>query len=92
MTLRVKRFNVRNGRAFGGWDSWLFRRRSLVDTITGLDASVIGLQEVFAFQRRWLMSRLPHHTAYGVGRGRFRFGEQCPILARQRWGIPCSSS
>ncbi len=86
-TLRVATFNIRNGRAFDGWDSWPFRRRSTLAAIHDLDATVIGLQEVYAFQRRWLVHHMPEHTAHGLGRGRFG-GEQCPVLVRStKWKV-----
>ncbi|HET9444095.1 MAG TPA: endonuclease/exonuclease/phosphatase family protein [Acidimicrobiales bacterium] len=80
-TLRVATFNIRNGRALDGWNSWPFRRRAVADTIANLDADLLGLQEVFAFQLRWLRGRLPGYLDVGAGRG-VRGGERCPVLFR----------
>jgi endonuclease/exonuclease/phosphatase family metal-dependent hydrolase/membrane-associated phospholipid phosphatase len=81
--LRVATFNIRNGRALDGRHLWPLRRRSTLGAIEDLDADVIGLQEVYAFQRRWLERRLPDRRWAGGGRtdglGR---GEQCPIAWR----------
>ena len=81
--LRVASFNIRNGRAFDGWQSWPFRRRSTATAIACLDADALGLQEVFGFQLRWLRSQLPGYEAVGAGRSRGRRGERCPVLARR---------
>jgi endonuclease/exonuclease/phosphatase family metal-dependent hydrolase len=80
--LRVASFNIRNGRARDGWDSWPLRRRSTLSTIRALDADVVGLQEVFPFQRRWLARRLRDHTVIGEFRDDGRRGEGTPIFLR----------
>jgi endonuclease/exonuclease/phosphatase family metal-dependent hydrolase len=78
--LRVASFNVRNGRAFDGWRSWPFRAGDAAAAVAALDADVVGLQEVFAFQLRGLRRRLPHLRAVGRGRNDGRRGEHCPLL------------
>lgn len=78
--LTVASFNIRNGRAFDGWNSWPFRRRATAATIGALDADLIGLQEVYRFQLRYLLGRLPEYTA--VGDSRTRRGERTPVLSR----------
>jgi endonuclease/exonuclease/phosphatase family metal-dependent hydrolase len=80
--LRVATFNIRNGRAFDGWNSWPFRRTATLEAIRSLDADVIGLQEAFGFQLRWLARRLPGYDVAGVGRSRRSRGEHCPVLVR----------
>jgi len=81
--LRTATFNIRNGRALDGRHVWPLRRRATAAAITALDADLIGLQEVYAFQRRWLGRQLPDRGWVGAGRtdgiGR---GEQCPITWR----------
>ncbi len=81
--LRVATFNIRNGIAFDGLDSWPFRRRATADAVARLDADLLGLQEVYGFQQRYLLSRLPGYLATGAGRtnGRGR-GERCAVLYR----------
>ncbi len=81
--LRVATFNIRNGIALDGFDSWPFRRRATADAIARLDCDVVGLQEVYGFQQRYLLARSPDHRATGVGRtdGRRR-GERCAVLYR----------
>jgi endonuclease/exonuclease/phosphatase family metal-dependent hydrolase len=78
--VRVASFNIRNGRAFDGTDSWPFRAPATATAIAGLAADVVGLQEAFAFQLRSLRRRLPHLEDVGRGRTNGRWGERCPIL------------
>lgn len=80
--LVVATFNVRNGRAFDGWNSWPFRRKTLAAAIADLDADVAGLQEVYGFQRRYFERRLPGYEFVGDGRNRNGRGEQCTVLSR----------
>ena len=79
--LRVASFNVRNGRALDGRHAWPFRRRACVATVAALDADVIGLQEVYAFQLRAIL-RGSGYTACGDGRSARRRGEHCAVLTR----------
>jgi endonuclease/exonuclease/phosphatase family metal-dependent hydrolase len=81
-TLDVVSFNIRNGRAFDGRHSWPFRKRALAEVLRGFDADVIGLQEVYGFQLRYLRKRLPGYEA--VGDRRSRGGERTPVLVRGR--------
>ncbi len=81
--LRVVSFNIRNGRAIDGRQSWPFRRRSTAMAIARLDADAIGLQEVLGFQLQWLRSQLPAYEAVGAGRSRGQRGERCPVLTHR---------
>ncbi len=83
MNLRVGTFNIRNGVAFDGCNSWLFRRRATADMIGGLDADVVGLQEAYGFQANYLRRRLPDHGLTGDGRSALRRGERCAVIFRQ---------
>lgn len=82
MRFTAATFNLRNGLAFDGWNSWPFRRSSTAQTIRALGADIIGLQEAYRFQLRWLRRRLPEFHAAGSGRSRRRLGEHCPVLVR----------
>ncbi|HUK77703.1 MAG TPA: endonuclease/exonuclease/phosphatase family protein [Thermoleophilia bacterium] len=81
--LRVASFNIRNGIAWDGLDSWPLRRGATAAAVAGLDADLLGLQEVYGFQQRYLLRRLPDYAATGAGRtdGRRR-GERCAVLYR----------
>ncbi len=83
--MRIATFNIRNGRAFDGGSSWPFRRRATLRVIEALDADVVGLQEVYDCQLRWLRRRLPGYAVLGaVGRNGGRRGEMNPVLVRQK--------
>ena len=79
--MRVATFNIRNGRAMDGCNSWPFRRRVAAAAIAGLGADVVGLQEVYRFQLAYLARRLPGISVHGdVGRSGEGGGEMCPVL------------
>ena len=80
--LRVATFNIRNGLGLDGWNIWPLRRRATADVIASLDADVVGLQEVYGFQRRWLTKRLPGYGIEWSGRRDGRKGESCPVFVR----------
>lgn len=83
LALRVVSFNIRNGLALDGRNSWPLRRRTAAAVIAGLDADLLGLQEVYRFQLGWLIGELPDLTAVGEGRGTSRWpGEHTPVLVR----------
>ena len=81
--LRVASFNVRTGLKPDGRHSWPLRAGACAAAIAGLDADVIGLQEVRLFQERGLARRLPGYAGAGAGRadGRCR-GERCTVVYR----------
>ncbi|PSL05405.1 endonuclease/exonuclease/phosphatase family metal-dependent hydrolase [Haloactinopolyspora alba] len=86
--LRFATFNIRNGRAFDGFDSWPLRRGATAAAVAALDADVLGLQEVYQFQRRFLARRLPGLRWHGRGRDGGRSGEQCPVaVAHERVAV-----
>ncbi len=81
--LLVATFNIRNGLAFDGLNSWPLRRRHTARALARLDADVVGLQEVYGFQRSYLLRHNDRYRAVGKGRRNGRAGEQCPILVRR---------
>ncbi len=85
MKLRIATFNIRNGRALDGSHSWPFRRKAVVQTIESFDADIVGLQEGFHFQRKFLARKLPEYRFFGEGRSGGVRGEGCPILSRPRF-------
>lgn len=83
MTLRFATYNIRNGDADDGPNSWPYRKEALLATLRQLDADVLGLQEVLRDQLQFILSEMPDYTSIGVGRldGREE-GEFAPILYR----------
>lgn len=79
----VASFNIRNGLAFDGLDSWPFRRSATANAIADLDADVLGLQEVYRFQRSYLLAKNAAYRAVGKGRDNGRSGEHCPVFVRE---------
>lgn len=77
-------FNIRNGLADDGPNSWPHRRPLTASVIRETSPDVIGLQEVFDFQLSYLLSELPEYQHYSVGRDDGReAGEHCSILWRR---------
>jgi len=78
---RVLSYNIRFGSAGDGPDRWELRRGKVAQTIRDLDADVVGLQEVEAFQVRELLEALPSYAAVGVHRDDGKLaGEAAPLL------------
>jgi endonuclease/exonuclease/phosphatase family metal-dependent hydrolase len=75
-------FNVRNGRAVDGRHSWCLRRRSAAELLAGLDPDMVGLQEAYRFQERYLLDALPSFDSDGEGRAGSGRGERCSLLWR----------
>jgi len=91
MKVRVGTFNVRNGLARDGWNSWPFRRKATAAALRGLEADVVGLQEACGFQVRSLQDRSPGYGLTGSGRSPRRCGERCSV-AFQRGDLTLVSS
>jgi endonuclease/exonuclease/phosphatase family metal-dependent hydrolase len=85
-------FNIRNGRAFDGANSWWLRRRAAAAAMRTASPDVAGLQEVFRFQERWLLAQLPAYRSVGAGRDDGTRGERCPVLVRAGDGLEIVAS
>ena len=81
--LRVASFNVRTLFGPDGLNCWPLRAGACAAAIAGLEADVVGLQEVRLLQERGLARRLPGYAGAGAGRddgcGR---GERCTVAYR----------
>ncbi len=81
--VRVATFNIRTGLGRDGRNAWPLRASACAAAVAGLDADVVGLQEVRSFQERGLARRLPGFAGVGAGRddgcGR---GERCTVIYR----------
>lgn len=80
-TFKVCSFNIRNGDADDGPNSWPHRADTVVQFLRQIDADIFGLQEVMDYQLTYILKGLPDHSSIGVGRidGQSE-GEFAPIL------------
>lgn len=87
--LKVCSFNIRNGDADDGPNSWPHRAQTVVDLLREIDADIFGLQEVMDYQLDFILQQLPEWGFVGVGRiDGDREGEFAPILYRKRFFQP----
>ncbi len=80
--LNVMSFNIRNGRANDGENSWKHRKDFAADVIRDAKLDVVGLQEAFRFQLDDLRKQLPEFKEVGEGRDGGTKGEYSAILYR----------
>lgn len=78
--LNVMSFNIRNGKAADGENSWDNRKRDLAMSLDYEAPDIIGMQEVHDFQMEYILSECPQYAGTGVGRDDGRNGEQCSVL------------
>jgi len=79
--LKVMTFNIRNGFAADGRDSWEFRREELIEFIKREDPEIVGFQEVLKDQLKSIRAALKDHDFVGIGRDDgIEGGEHCPIF------------
>ncbi len=82
LAIRVMSFNIRNGRANDGDNSWKNRKDFAADVIRNANLDVVGLQEAFRFQLDDLRKQLPNFKEAGEGRDGDKKGEYSAILYR----------
>lgn len=89
-TVKVMTFNIRNGAANDGEDSWPYRSREVIKTLIGSGSEkkpeweIAGLQEVFSFQLGQIKAGIEGYAVVGVGRDDgAQAGEFSPILYRK---------
>ncbi len=89
---KVCSFNIRNGDAEDGQNSWPYRADTVVELLKQIDADLFGLQEVMDYQLTSILEGLPDHGVIGVGRldGESK-GEYAPILYRKSKFLPVRS-
>lgn len=75
MDLTVMTYNIRNGLAEDGLNSWQFRKHLVARAIRSEGAHVVGLQEVYWRQRQFLATALPEYEQFGEHRNGGRQGE-----------------
>lgn len=80
--ITVMSFNIRNGKANDGANSWPNRRGLVAGVIRQYDPDVLGVQEAFRFQLDQMGEDLPHYTEVGEGRAGGTQDEYSAILYR----------
>ena len=81
--LRVMSFNIRLGVANDGPNHWDLRKDLVVATIQKFKPDLLGLQEVFPMQEKYLKDKFPEYAYYG--RSRLvdpQNGEACSVMIR----------
>jgi len=89
--LAVMSFNIRNGKANDGINSWEHRKDFVCDVISESNLDIVGLQEAFRFQLDWIEKRLPEFAEIGEGRDGKERGEYSAILYRKSRFTPQES-
>ena len=92
-TLKVVSFNIRNGEASDGTNSWIYRYPATALMIEDQKPDIMGLQEAYSYQVSFITENLLNYEAVGVGRedGR-KEGEHMSILynkktvSLKKWG------
>ena len=85
VSVRVGCWNLRSGWSLDRASFWPLRRRRVAGVLATLDADLYGFQEVFGFQRRWLLRHGLGGDRWrdrGDGRNRRRRGEGVPVVWR----------
>lgn len=82
--LRVLSFNVRYPNPDDGANVWPQRRDLLIETLRGLDADLIGTQELFASQGDEIVARLPQYRWFGLSRRGDRTDEHMGVFYRHQ--------
>lgn len=83
-TLRIATYNIKFDDPARTRTSWAHRRDLVLDRIAGLEADVIGLQEVLAPQLADIAAALGEFAVVGVGRDDGQAGgEHVPLLLRR---------
>lgn len=82
--IKVMSFNIRNGKAKDGENHWEKRDYLLAETIRMFDPDLLGTQEVYDFQGKYLQESLPEYGFHGVGRNDGKTeGEYVPIMYKK---------
>ena len=91
--LGVMSFNIRNGRANDGENSWQHRTELVYGVIRDAAPDIVGVQEAFDFQLAGLAENLPAYAQLGEGRDGGTRGEHCSILyLRNRFDVADSGT
>ncbi len=67
-TLRVASYNVRYPASGDGANLWELRRELFVSSVRALDPDLMGTQELFALQAKYLVEKAPEYSWFGLSR------------------------
>jgi endonuclease/exonuclease/phosphatase family metal-dependent hydrolase len=67
-SVEVMTYNIRTATVTDLWNHWVFRRRSVCDTMAANDPDIMGVQEAKGSQVADIEKALPQYTSYAVGR------------------------
>lgn len=82
--LRVMSFNIRLGIANDGPNRWDLRKDLVIRTIKKYKPDLLGLQEVFPMQEKYLRENLPGYDYYGRSRSVDpKDGEACSVMFKK---------
>lgn len=82
--MKVMSFNIRLGVAKDGENHWDLRKDLVVKTIREYSPDLLGLQEVFSMQEKYLRQNFPEYTYYGRSRLEDPTdGEACSVMFRK---------
>lgn len=91
--LDVMSFNIRNGKANDGDNSWMHRKELVYSVIAEDDPDIVGLQEAYRFQMDQLLENLPQYSEIGEGRDGGTRNEYSAILYRsERFEVEASGT
>jgi endonuclease/exonuclease/phosphatase family metal-dependent hydrolase len=67
-SLEVMTYNIRTATATDLWNHWVFRRKSVCDTMVANAPDIVGVQEAKHSQVTDIEKALPQYTSYAIGR------------------------
>ena len=67
-SVTVMSYNVRNGKALDGTNSWQYRLEANIEMVKDMAPDVFGIQEAFDFQMAFFKDYLDGYKGVGVGR------------------------
>ena len=67
-TLKVVSYNIRNGEANDGTNSWNFRYPATILMLEDQMPDIFGLQEAYSYQVKFIEENMKDYKTYGLGR------------------------
>ena len=67
-TLTVMSYNIRNGEANDGTNSWRYRCPATIYMLRDQNPDIFGVQEAYSYQVEFITENLRNYKSVGVGR------------------------